>query len=535
MNVNNSLRSDIVNNHTDRMGYLKKYLPFFRLQEVSLSQFKEGKYAIVDMGYITMAVLRFFIEENHFKDQTMTYPKIAFFITELLTRDFELLLEDTEAKELVDYIFDKMKNEGKPFEMEYFDPEDKKRKILRMRLIESKLVKGTVEYSITADAIEFYLETKEVKEESKINIQQLLLEKMIATKNFRGGIDVVKRINSEVTRLRLKKQEVLLLLGINVFEGVKALEEFQKTGIHWFSEEQKAFEKNKELIETALLKAETMNKEQVAHKEPSQDREYADTLKEIYELEIELKKAMTLHSRLLADCMDLQVKADEIISKYKYSRLRNAFDFTSFLEKAKGHNNSSTLTYLVQPFLLPFLNKSFYIRNINDVLTYQGNKEESGEAVVALEEHSYEFDDVLEEQRISKNYAAILKVMMNMFVTRDEFTLEEFNKELLLTFFDEIFQNSDYYSFLVHLCQKKSYDLNGVIKHQDTFFDAILADFLRNSGNERYDSLSFHLELCSDYSYEDKEVELERISHIITLPEKDTEFVTSNFKFVRDY
>ena len=47
-----------------------------------------------------------------------------------------------------------------------------------------------------------------------------------------------------------------------------------------------------------------------------------ESLKGIYQLETELKKAMANHGELLADCMDLQVRADEMIHKYKYSRLR---------------------------------------------------------------------------------------------------------------------------------------------------------------------------------------------------------------------
>ena len=58
--------NDIVSGHRARMLNLKKYYPFFKLTEISLSQFKDGKYEILDMGYIVMGILRFFIEENNF-------------------------------------------------------------------------------------------------------------------------------------------------------------------------------------------------------------------------------------------------------------------------------------------------------------------------------------------------------------------------------------------------------------------------------------------------------------------------------------
>ncbi len=48
-----------------------------------------------------------------------------------------------------------------------------------MKLVESTIREDMVWYSISADAVEFYLDTKEIKDESRINVSQLLLEKMI--------------------------------------------------------------------------------------------------------------------------------------------------------------------------------------------------------------------------------------------------------------------------------------------------------------------------------------------------------------------
>ncbi|HIU68037.1 MAG TPA: hypothetical protein IAC64_11190, partial [Candidatus Caccomorpha excrementavium] len=127
---------DMRDSHSERMQNLMKYYPFFALWSQSLNQYKDGKYAGVDMAYVTMAVLRFFIEENHFHDRPVTYGGYTQFMLGLLERDFDLG-EDTENKELASFLFDKLKNDGKPFEAQYFDPADRKRKTLRMRLFDS--------------------------------------------------------------------------------------------------------------------------------------------------------------------------------------------------------------------------------------------------------------------------------------------------------------------------------------------------------------------------------------------------------------
>lgn len=507
---------DIIDFHGDRMRNLRRYYPFFYLQNTALHLFKEGKYAFLDMGYITLAVIRFMIEHNEFNNEAVPYSDIYDFISGLLSRDFCLSLPKEEEKELIDYIFDKLKNDGKPFSMEFFDPVNHANKTVRMKLLEAALSDNQVLYTATSDAIEFYLDTKEVREESKINIQQLLLEKMIHAKNFKGGIDVIRRINSEVNRLRVEKREVLFLLGGNVFDGVRALEEFNSTGMKWFSEEQKLFAHNMELMERARKKAEDTN--------PSEkDRE---ALQGIYQLETELKKAMANHSELLADCMELQMRADEMIRKFKFSRLRGAFDFRSFVADVQEANDMSLLSCLVEPLLAPRLRKQFSLFATDELLSNPTGMNEAPEQVGEAKEEMYRFDDEIEEERISGNYAAIVKTLFDALLSEDRVTLSSLNRRLEMKYFDEIFRNSDYYSFLVHICQKKEYDLSEVVKKQDTFFEGITAALLSEHPERKYRGLKFRLIM---------KPEEELLVHKIAGADRDRDFETTEILFERIY
>ena len=47
---------EIITEHRERMLNLKKYYPFFKLIDTSFSQFKEGRYEALDMGYIVMKI-----------------------------------------------------------------------------------------------------------------------------------------------------------------------------------------------------------------------------------------------------------------------------------------------------------------------------------------------------------------------------------------------------------------------------------------------------------------------------------------------
>jgi hypothetical protein len=103
-------------------------------------------------------------------------------------------------------------------------------------------------------------------------------------------------------------------------------------------------------------------------------------------------------------------------------------------------------------------------------------------------------------------------------------SLSKLNRKLEMKFFDGIFKNSDYYSFLVHICQKKEYDLEQVLRKQDTFFEGILAGLLAESGMKKYRTLKFRLNM---------KPEAEELVHKIAGLERDASFVTTEIVFER--
>ena len=92
---------DIIDEHEERMVNLKKFYPFFKLCDYSLSSFREGRYERIDMGYVVMAVLRFFIEENSFNDKKVSYGDYEAFLKALLIRDFDCPETDDALEEFI--------------------------------------------------------------------------------------------------------------------------------------------------------------------------------------------------------------------------------------------------------------------------------------------------------------------------------------------------------------------------------------------------------------------------------------------------
>lgn len=483
---------DIVEEHGERMKNLKRYYPFFSLFSYSFVGYKEGRYQRLDMAYITLAVLRFFIEENNFKDKDVTYDEYTSFFHVILTRDFEYHLEKEEEKELAAFLFDKIMNEGKSFTIDYFDPTDKKTKHLRTKLIDSRIENQSVYYFITADAVAFYLDTKEIKEESSITIEQLLLSKLIHANNFQGAIEVVRRINQEVNKLRLLKNDVMSLLSRNVFEGKAAYDDYVETVTKWFDEEHRLFRKNSELIEKALRRAES------AGTRGQVSANYYRAVNEIYLLEVEMKRAMHKHSELLRDCADLQKKADELVTKSKLSALRNAFDFQSSCVKLMEQDDASLLSSFVMPLFHLNRKKRLPFSVLDELLTYRSEKKEYVENIGTGREEIYIYEDEVEEERIHSNFLGFFFVLWELSLQKEQFTLSEYQDAVKNNMGEPSLRNADFYTFLIHMCQKSVYDFHEVRHKPDTFFEEQAKQALEEARNPHYEKIKLTLVMSGE-------------------------------------
>ena len=481
---------EIIEEHSDRIKNMKKYYPYFRLAETSLAQYREGQYADLDMGYITLAVIRFFIEENNFKEKDVTYQEYYAFLKELLKRDFELELEKEEEQDLIAFLFDKLKNEGKPFSFDYYDPTDHKRKTMRSRFMDSKIEDGVVYYYITSDAIEFYLDTKEIKDESTINVEQLLLEKLINTQNFRGGTEVAKRINNEVGRLMRQKNEVLGILSYDVFAGVEAFEKFMGSTMRWFKEEQKLFARNSDLIHKALERAESDGEQ------GDYQSRYYQAIDEIYQLELELKKAIARHSELLGACTALQKKVGELVTKAKFAALKRSLDFKRMGQRLMERDRADLLEALIMPLFDIHTEKTLPMGRLEDLLCYRPEKTEAAEAVSEGEEQAYIYEDEVKDARIQKNYVLLFENLLRTLEEKTEITLKEWQELLKAQLGERVVRNADYYSFLVHLAQKKEYSIRKIIEKPDTFLEEAVKVFLEE--NKEYENVMLTLTMLPE-------------------------------------
>ena len=84
---------------------------------------------------------------------------------------------------------------------------------------------------------------------------------------------------------------------------------------------------------------------------------------------------------------------------------------------------------------------------------------------------------------------------------KERISLVEFNEYLKKSFGEKIFKNGDYYSFIIHLCQKKEYNLAELNREPDTFLEGIINNNMRRKVYDEYMNLHFIIEFGSSLSF----------------------------------
>lgn len=149
---------------------------------------------------------------------------------------------------------------------------------------------------------------------------------------------------------------------------------------------------------------------------------------------------------------------------------------------------------LVRPVMGLKLIKTFPIERIGDMITYRPEREEQAERIENPAVENIVYDDELEDARIRDNYAALIKMLLAMLRRRDSFDLRTFNAFAVKVLGDTLFENGDYYSFLVHLCQKKEYVFETDRQSMETFLDEIFRDCAAKDEYAEYLGTHFSIE-----------------------------------------
>ena len=136
---------------------------------------------------------------------------------------------------------------------------------------------------------------------------------------------------------------------------------------------------------------------------------------------------------------------------------------------------------------------------LDEGLSFKPKEEKKREQVEKIKNtKSYVFEDELEEERISNNYEKLLGELFRQLMRKDKITLREYNAILEIKFGKEIYRNGDYYSFLVHLSQKKEYQVDKLMLASETFLEGMVSGMMKQKIGKEYKGLKFTLQFLEE-------------------------------------
>ena len=196
----------LVNEMPIRIANLKKYYPYFEIKNLNKTT---PKYEKFNFEIILLGIIGFLLQEVEVKQRKVVYSDIKQFIKLYTERIYEdTNWDDNSILEFANYILNKIQNNGIPFEYEIYSLKNSKSEehYVRYVMFTHDEKDGKNYYGLTAEGIDFYLQTKEFGEESKVTIHLLLLQKMIENDDYDSALSHIINVNAEVRAIILKKR-----------------------------------------------------------------------------------------------------------------------------------------------------------------------------------------------------------------------------------------------------------------------------------------------------------------------------------------
>ncbi|AKA69450.1 hypothetical protein [Clostridium scatologenes] len=432
-----------VNELSVRMKSLVKYYPFFKIMN---GKYSKDEYENIDAGEVCMGIISFLFYEGKLKAQHITFVNIQDYLQMFVEKVYSIkLIGDSLYKFTNDTIDIIQNSEGRGFDIGFpiFMPERQNVKYVINKSSDS----GIKEFELTPSAIDFFLETKEFGEESKITISLLILKKLIEHNEYESALISLTNVNAEVIKqiARVYEIEMALIYGGNL--GYKSFLEYRELADKHQAEEEKLFSETMEQIRTLREDYATkVSKSQLGEKE-------INAFRCLDEMDKELNKTVELHQQLLGKLVILSKKANEILRKKKINLLRPSFDFSTYLDKLGQIGSAKSLEYMAMPFFQLNIQKSFALPKINEMLDFDDNSTNNDDTNFQDKENAIlintdKFNNEIRE-RVLHNYKYIINYFFMLLKDRDSFIMgdvimdadEETNKN--------IFKNPDFIGLIL--------------------------------------------------------------------------------------
>ncbi len=475
-----------INECDARMASLRKFVPFFEVDRLNSTSQKYKRY---DMGVICMAFISFMFYEGKLKSKNLTFEELALFLGEIVENFYGYCMDSDEIKEFTSYCIDKMGNDGLGYDSNHYSPVEKKvyDRGDTVRYIESSFNQKTegFNYFLTTEAIDFFLQTKEFGEESKVTIHLLLLKKLIENSEYDSALISLNNVCAEVIKQisLVSDLESLLLYGGK--SGYEAYTKYMESANKRFIDEKELFtETVHQIINLREGYADKVSKEELGEKEKN-------AMRCLDMMDTELKRVVEIHQKLLATIVMLMKRAGEIQQGKMANLLKVSFNFSTFLDSVGKKNDPSILAGIVLPLLKMNIKKSFPLEKIEDMFLLNNIPDAEDTATEIMDNLEVEervlFKDELKE-RVIANYVYLIEIIYSHLIKKDSIDIkylveaEDIDKKIIL--------NPDFVSFIVDMKRNNKVEILATMKKSDdhpNLVEAAMERFRQSNVGNKHD------------------------------------------------
>lgn len=422
-----------------RMINLKKYDPYFMLKR------SNKKYPDIDMCCIVLGLLGYLLYEVEIKQKNIIYSDIQDFLLEYTKVTFNKTWEIEEIRDFTDYILNKMQNDGSPFIYDVLNVEKQKMEEHYVRYITFSYNEAVDKncYSITTEGIDFYLQTKEFSEESKVTIHLLLLKKMIENNDYSSALNQIISVNAEVRKLVLEKKVIVESLITNGIRALPTYEVYKNKILTKCYEEKDLFAATETTINGLLIHLKEIEPDAMTNQEKLAQFK-------LQEIGDELKTTIEIHNLLINQTVELGRQKEEILLGKRANSFKEKFDFENFLQGVSRIDNALLLEKAILPLLSTSFDLTFSEEKIEDMELIREKKrvKEDYHSLYEGDGEEYVGFTHIIEKRVIGNYNLFLTVLFDFLITKEAVTVEDFIGYLKEKEYFEILYNPDFHTFL---------------------------------------------------------------------------------------
>ncbi|MEJ6949395.1 hypothetical protein [Natronospora cellulosivora (SeqCode)] len=440
---------EILKDFSERIKNITVFAPLLDLKNKT-----KYDYSLVELGISTML---FILEDMLRGEKDCTYRNIAYFLIELIKKQYNDKLNYEKALELTYYIVrDCLMNQGQAHSYSYEDLEKQEVSTYKYHLIELEdynIEDKIVRLKLTTTGLELLFKTKEMYNELQVSISQLYLRQQIQKGVFDGALRSVEELALAVKneKNKIKELEEKIIRDVLLVAREEELENQLLRINDQLDRESRVFTELKELIEYTLNE----------YRSGGLGEKEREAIEKILKIRKRLQEIVTEHESLFTDKINIQQLMNHSIESMIVNSFSTKINFETELLQPLIHRNLNiiNLKNIINPLFKPAIKNFFHPGRIFSPQVLRREQPDEEEDLWQLTEEQMRKEEEIErtkrlaeEMKLTKYFNLILHPLLVNKEVKLSKILNDYkdkNEEEYLS----IIREANFYSFIINLHQ----------------------------------------------------------------------------------